>query len=151
MRDGVLWIGRYSGVPPRGRLSVTPDNKGMASTILDRQIQHKLIASVAAMNTIDNEISGGILLDSRNLASFVMDIGRINSPDPDEQVSARDLVAAFDVDGPCLVAVPLCGDWEMLPRPSLRSKSVCWVVERVAHAKEPTTKDESRQKVFRQP
>ncbi|KAK3361771.1 hypothetical protein B0T24DRAFT_724253 [Lasiosphaeria ovina] len=44
---------------------------------------------------------------------------------------ARDLVAVFDVDGPCTVATPFDHDWEWLPRPELRSMSACWVVERV--------------------
>lgn len=38
-------------------------------------------------------------------------------------------MSASDVDGPCLVATPYNPDWEILPRPELRSMSVCWVLE----------------------
>ncbi|EUC40536.1 hypothetical protein COCMIDRAFT_30544 [Bipolaris oryzae ATCC 44560] len=39
------------------------------------------------------------------------------------------LLSTFDVDGPCQVATPYNPEWEILPRPTLRSMRVCWVVE----------------------
>lgn len=46
-----------------------------------------------------------------------------------EETRARELTSIFNVDGPCVVATPFNVDWEVLPRPDLRSMSVCWVVE----------------------
>lgn len=46
-----------------------------------------------------------------------------------EAYRARELAAAFDVDGPCTIAIPFDAAWEMIPHPSLRSMSICWVVE----------------------
>jgi hypothetical protein len=39
------------------------------------------------------------------------------------------LLSTFDVDGPCQVATPYNPEWEIFPRPKLRSMRVCWVVE----------------------
>ncbi|KAL5325228.1 hypothetical protein ACEPPN_006352 [Leptodophora sp. 'Broadleaf-Isolate-01'] len=46
-----------------------------------------------------------------------------------DEARERDLVSVFDVDGPCLVAVPFNSEWECFPRSPLRSMSTCWVVE----------------------
>lgn len=46
-----------------------------------------------------------------------------------EAYRVREYTAAFDVDGPCTIAIPFDAAWEMIPHPSLRSMSVCWVVE----------------------
>jgi hypothetical protein len=46
-----------------------------------------------------------------------------------EERRSQNLVSAFDVEGPCLIATPYNADWEMLPRPELRSMSVCWVID----------------------
>ena len=48
----------------------------------------------------------------------------------------RQMVAAFDVDAPCLVATPFDSDMERLPRPEDRSMSVCWIVERIDREQE---------------
>lgn len=49
-----------------------------------------------------------------------------------EEQRAHELVSVFDVDGPCYVATPYSAQWEMIPHPSLRSMSICWVVQAVA-------------------
>jgi hypothetical protein len=49
--------------------------------------------------------------------------------DRKERLRQRTLLSTFDVDGPCLVATLHNPEWEVLPRPKLRSTSVCWVVE----------------------
>ncbi|CAN9175657.1 unnamed protein product [Alternaria alternata] len=48
------------------------------------------------------------------------------------------LLSTFDVDGPCQVATPYNPDWEVLPRPKLRSMRVCWVVEERNRSDETT-------------
>ncbi|KAL3429996.1 hypothetical protein BDV09DRAFT_200058 [Aspergillus tetrazonus] len=49
------------------------------------------------------------------------------------RIGQRELVGAFDVNGPSLLAVPYSGDLEMLPRSEFRGMSICWVVEHVPH------------------
>lgn len=46
-----------------------------------------------------------------------------------EAYRAEKYAAVFDVDGPCTVAIPFDAAWEMIPHPTLRSMSACWVVE----------------------
>ncbi|KAH6697281.1 hypothetical protein F5X68DRAFT_226664 [Plectosphaerella plurivora] len=46
-----------------------------------------------------------------------------------DQLRRTDFVSVFDVDGPCLVAVPYSSEWELVPHPEYRSMSIGWVVE----------------------
>lgn len=46
-----------------------------------------------------------------------------------EQYRAQNWVSVFDVDGPCTIATPYNALWEVIPHPSLRSMSACWVVD----------------------
>lgn len=45
-----------------------------------------------------------------------------------EQYRAQNWVSVFDVDRPCTIATPYDALWEVIPHPSLRSMSACWVV-----------------------
>jgi hypothetical protein len=103
-------------------------------------MRKKLIASIAGItNTFfdHSDDDGTMVWDRRNMAPFVVGLADRRHPSENNEARARGLVSAFDVDGPCLVAIPHNCDWEMLPRPELRSMSICWVVEPVTCIKEP--------------
>lgn len=101
-----------------------------------------MITSMAGITNFPRLDTGDMPYDRRNLAALVEGLSRIMDHEGDyelmEEAHARDLVSVFDVDGPCLITIPHNGDWEMLPRPALRSMSVCWVVEPVARTKQDT-------------
>jgi hypothetical protein len=100
-------------------------------------MQRKIIASIAVVTALSNRHDDNTIgFDRRNLILFMEDLNRKVDSHKNDEAPARDLVSTFDVDGPCLVAIPHNGDWEILPRPGLRSMSVCWVVELVTRAKE---------------
>lgn len=48
----------------------------------------------------------------------------------EREINLQKMVAAFDVDGPCLVVTPFDSDMERLPHPALRSMATAWVVKR---------------------
>ncbi|KAI0435762.1 hypothetical protein F4803DRAFT_557658 [Xylaria telfairii] len=48
-----------------------------------------------------------------------------------EEGRISDLTPIFDVDSACTVMTPYNTNWEMLPRPTLRSMGICWVIEPV--------------------
>lgn len=50
-----------------------------------------------------------------------------------EERREKTLMSTFDVDGPCTIATPYNPEWEILPRPELRSMSTCWVVDTKAN------------------
>jgi hypothetical protein len=158
MRDGFLWVGRYRiPFPPKYSASNStngqelvdnePDslapNAGKSpprsETISSRQMQRKMIASMAIITAPSNHadrVEPAIMgMDRRNFVSLVGAMSQKLGFDEAHEACARDLVSAFDVDGPCLVAIPRNGDLEVLPRPALRSMSVCWVVEPVTRKK----------------
>ncbi|KAK3387291.1 hypothetical protein B0H63DRAFT_469724 [Podospora didyma] len=150
MRDGFLWVGRYEwhSMTPE-EPSVTPTASGSSGsgplkssesapstdTILGRQMSRRFLSSMAGIAAFQRRDDDPRPYNPRGEArtvSAVMSFMRNTlGAEQRDAVRARDLVSAFDVDGPCLVAVPYNGDWEVLPRPSLRSMSVCWVVEPV--------------------
>jgi hypothetical protein len=152
MQDGFLWVGRYGNGPISERKEPSSKARGtavsssrrptaaIAESILQRQRTRKLIASMAGITNFPRLDTGDMPYDRRNLAALVEGLSRIRDHEGDyermEEGYARDLVSVFDVDGPCLIAIPHNGDWEMLPRPALRSMSVCWVVEPVVRIKQ---------------
>lgn len=157
MRDGYLWVGRYGNSPISERKEPSSTARGtavsssrrptaaIAESILQRQRTRKLIASMAGITGFPRLDTGDMRYDRRNLAAFSEDLSRIRDHGGDyermEEAHTRDLVSVFDVDGPCLIAIPHNGDWEMLPRPALRSMSVCWVVEPVARTKQDASEE----------
>jgi hypothetical protein len=159
MRDGFLWVGRYLiPVSPKDSASNSTSRKGFADeapdsqisnpgksasrseSILSRQMQRKMIASMAIITALpnsDDRVKHATMgMDRRNLVSFMSACNQNLHSNEHHEACARDLVSAFDVDGPCLVAIPRNADLEVLPRPALRSMSVCWVVEPVIRTKD---------------
>lgn len=54
----------------------------------------------------------------------------------EREINLQKMVAAFDVDGSCLVVTPFDSDMERLPHPALRSMATAWVVKRELDDKE---------------
>jgi hypothetical protein len=113
------------------------------TTILKRQLQRKMLAMFSGVASFTETDDSGTGNDRRNMAAFVDALWYgVGSHEHKERLK-RELVSAFDIDGPCLLAVPYNGEWEMLPRPSIRSMSVCWVVERVSHEEKEDRRQDS--------
>ncbi|KAI0516708.1 hypothetical protein F5B22DRAFT_636278 [Xylaria bambusicola] len=162
MRHGKVWIGRYKKCPsfkPLGgnmrRAESSTDTKGkqpmakaqhakegssnherLSTSILRRQLRRTMYA-----NLISSRMPGALQeapqVTAGTMSTFaeVMTTGIWEAAAEEARVS--NLVSAFDVEGPCLVMTPYNADWEMLPRPALRSKSVCWVIELAGSDGEP--------------
>ncbi|KAF8847373.1 hypothetical protein BDZ45DRAFT_754976 [Acephala macrosclerotiorum] len=157
MRDGFLWVGRYGNGPISERKGSSSTARGtavsssrrptaaIAKSILQRQRARRFTASIAGICNFPRLNRSDMRYDRRNMAAFIEDISRVRDHEGDyeqmEEAHAQDLVSVFDVDGPCLIAIPHNGDWEMLPRPALRSMSVCWVVEPVARTKQGASEE----------
>ncbi|KAL4895776.1 hypothetical protein BDV59DRAFT_144217 [Aspergillus ambiguus] len=119
-----------------------PDRK--PETILRRQLIRKTLAMLVGVSSFSQNGDNGVVLDRRNMAAFADLLGHQSGSRKNRGRLERDLVSAFDVDGPCLLAVPYNGEWEMLPRPGFRGMSICWVVEGVSHKdKEDRREDNS--------
>ena len=122
------------------------DKEDYASkSILQRQAIRKMTAlmvGVAGFGSSSDDMKTS--LDRRNIATLTVALSQLHSSKvPLSEIETRrskELVAVFDVDGPCLVSIPHCGEWEMLPRPEVRSMSICWVVDMMNH-------DSSRQRL----
>lgn len=160
MRDGQIWTGSYvrsrdpdltTEVEETHCLS-EEEEKDRAleegKSILQRQLGRKLLAiSMQSALINDDGTLDDSTMDRGSLIWYAVTVatGVWTVRAEDKRVS--ELVAAFDVDGPCVVATPFDSNWEMLPRPDVRSMSVCWVVEPVEDAEsekaepEDTTRD----------
>ena len=103
-----------------------------AKTILQRQFTRNLLAMLTGsmISTEPKEIDN-FAMDRRNMARFADTLYYRVEQGEQKQPLEHDHVAAFNVDGPCLLAVPFNGEWEMLPRPAIRSMSNCWVIEQI--------------------
>lgn len=144
MYQGFLWTGTYRHaskvVPTRSRPSASedldedkPPETGFGDTILDRQFQRRHMATLfLAQGKIDRKKSTETTVNSGTLTYFCEGVapGSCFSAEA-EYARRKERVAAFDVDGPCIIATPFNHEWEVLPHPALRSMSVCWVVEPV--------------------
>ena len=144
MTHGTLWVGRYVPAPaycpkmPARNLQL----QAASSTILSRQMTLQFFTTMSTMaphsgDNVPRLPTEHTSVNASSLTYFAYLVSRDTwSAEADEQ-RARELVAVFDVDGPCTVATPFVPDWEVLPRPGIRGMSVCWVVEEaVAASKE---------------
>ncbi|KAL8309481.1 hypothetical protein RB597_009651 [Gaeumannomyces tritici] len=125
---------------PRGAASGKRPETDFSNTILGRQRRNQFqldLVSFALMRQYGDNLSrrAGQMphMTQSFLTTFIQQIGSIIKGDSDpveaEKRRARRLAAAFDVDGPCIVATPYNPAWEMLPHPEVRSMSTCWVLE----------------------
>jgi hypothetical protein len=153
MENGGLWCGQYTKPWKRFGVMSEPEmpretpksesSKGKApeksspdmskQSIISRLTVFSMIASqVSVANAMSAETSETLVSrTSRYPLAFLAYF--CGYPDywnaRGEERRSQNLISAFDVDGPCLVATPYNPDWEILPRPDLRSMSVCWVLE----------------------
>jgi hypothetical protein len=102
-------------------------------SILERQLRMQILANMwaAADLTKPREPDKHRMWGLRNPAAgyaYICAYPDYHNAKGEERRS-QNLVSAFDVEGPCLIATPYNADWEMLPRPELRSMSMCWVID----------------------
>lgn len=146
MRDGYLWVGRYVAASTINREiistaqlmdSLEPKRKQVLNTrnpVAIRQIARNSAARFERLLRSDGKSAASqyTSMDERKSA-VVTEIRYYREwSDEDEARRSKECAALFDVDGPCVVAVPFNGAWEVLPRPSTRSMSICWVVAKSA-------------------
>ncbi|KAI4702958.1 hypothetical protein J4E81_001831 [Alternaria sp. BMP 2799] len=146
MQHGRLWCGTYTPPKRPARLTSPPGshpnttyeedlaahNEHLSAipesqrSIISRQLARQFL-TVGVESTLARKGKQG---NSRHaMVTFPEILRRDLWSDRKERIRERSLMSAFDVDGPCLVATPYNPEWEVLPRPKLRSTSVCWVVE----------------------
>lgn len=151
MQHGELWIGKYNqayNIPsksyendpgPAVEFPQQQDGAGLEmefksrlpDTIIQRQLKRRILATLSkGLEATSTEV-GPSKFDITSFAWFFDIVQRGLSTPEGEEKRARELTSIFNVDGPCIVATPFNVDWEVLPRPDLRSMSVCWVVELV--------------------
>ncbi|KAI0206564.1 hypothetical protein F4808DRAFT_404586 [Astrocystis sublimbata] len=162
MRHGKVWIGRYkkcpSSKPPEEnmRRAESPthakDEQAMAkaqpteegssdherpsTSILQRQLRRTMYANLISIQ-IPGAMQGSPRVNVGTMSTFVEVTTSGTWEAAAEEARGSNLVSAFDVEGPCLVMTPYNADWEMLPRPALRSQRVCWVIEAAGPGGEP--------------
>ncbi|EQB44444.1 hypothetical protein CGLO_16811 [Colletotrichum gloeosporioides Cg-14] len=152
MTHGTLWVGRYTHVDmpmdtrtrPTSKELQTSDEEAsrrnrLRNSIMHRQLSFGMMASL--MNCIsqdydkNGESSSNDRLPPGMMRNQITNLAYILVADPwsheTEINRAQKLVSVFDVDKSCLVATAYDADWELLPRPGLRSLSTCWVVEQI--------------------
>ncbi|KAI9707978.1 MAG: hypothetical protein M1820_004397 [Bogoriella megaspora] len=107
-------------------------------TILERQSVHQMMIAVSGVTVFMNEDKDNTYsdLDRGLLTAFATGLISGTWTHDAEEKRVRDLVAAFDVDGPCTVVTPWNPNWEVLPRPDLRNMRACWVIEETGRRRE---------------
>ncbi|KXH37677.1 hypothetical protein CNYM01_12187 [Colletotrichum nymphaeae SA-01] len=146
MQEGFLLVGRYDSTPDVPLVGVRPsrdlgeeesieqNNGNLPGTIIQQQLVRRILATVCSAGIegdpglpedhetkiIPSSMTWGIKALERDLFT----------PET-EQARTQQLVSIFDVDGPCLIATVFNSDWEVLPRPEIRSMSTSWVIEPV--------------------
>ncbi|USP80389.1 hypothetical protein yc1106_07663 [Curvularia clavata] len=146
METGRLWCGTY--IPPDGKDGTAPHissgsestteiNSGVGNefgklpaeksdSIIYKQIRRQCLAQLVQATPKADELTDmrwptGTLVEVLSNRDYWSTRG--------EERRKETLFSTFDVDGPCMVATPYNAEWEILPRPKLRSTRVCWIVE----------------------
>ncbi|KFZ11681.1 hypothetical protein V502_07464 [Pseudogymnoascus sp. VKM F-4520 (FW-2644)] len=101
-------------------------------TILETQITKQIMAiqyRAALHETSQNDQVNAEAVPT--MGSFITFVFFADHTKRDErEINLQKMVAAFDVDGSCLVVTPFDSDMERLPHPALRSMATAWVVKR---------------------
>ncbi|KAI0872376.1 hypothetical protein GGS24DRAFT_18569 [Hypoxylon argillaceum] len=106
--------------------SKEPERRTYTNLILQRQMRRTMMAELMAAH---GESHRNIIPATITSFAEIVSTGLWSAESEDRRI--RDLVSTFDVGGPCMILTPYNADWEMLPRPDLRSMSTCWVIEPV--------------------
>ncbi|KAM5359283.1 hypothetical protein ACJZ2D_014584 [Fusarium nematophilum] len=142
LSKGTLWVGRYQRGPDiKGPLGDMVEDERFFPTrsrarrrpILHRQLGRQTDAAMfkgALLQKLEHEREEEDPRITTGAGVGLAEVFRDGLWTPQaEDERGRSLVAVFDVDGPCQVAVPYDSSWEMLPHPAMRSMSACWVIE----------------------
>lgn len=141
--------------PPDPPNQETSNDEGdpVYESIIMRQGSMVMLSYMAAIAAVRNlKEDAGTSVPTGSITYFALLAKLSIWSSATEREREANLVAAFDVDGPCDVAVPYSSEWEFLPRPSYRSMRVCWVVEKrsepqsTASAAVATRKDAAEEK-----
>lgn len=149
MRNGSLWFGRYVAAPaqddmkthiaqvqsalPFSLTAMVDDRNPIAhrQIVRNKTARHRGILDLVSLAT-KSQTTYEELEKDWHKALFLIDIGVYGDwSDENEAYRSTHHASFFDVDGPCLVAVPYNGEWEVLPRPYVRTKRICWVVKKM--------------------
>jgi hypothetical protein len=147
METGRLWCGTY--IPPNEKEGTTshigPSSQSTAEdhsgagevfgeslsrrseSIIDKQIRRQMFTTQLQATTSSKKTPENWRWPFLALLEYVAN--RDHWLAHGEGGRKETLLSTFDVDGPCRVATPYNPEWEILPRPKLRSTRVCWVVE----------------------
>ncbi|KAK1671936.1 hypothetical protein BDP55DRAFT_280573 [Colletotrichum godetiae] len=145
MQEGVLFVGRYSHAPDAPLVGDRPtrnlgakssqQNSGIVpDTIIQRQLHRRIMATIFSSDlggTFDVFEDHETRLAPSSMAWLEEAVQQNFWAPETDQARTQQLVSIFDVDGPCLVVTVFNSGWEVLPRPDIRSMSICWVVEPV--------------------
>ncbi|KAJ0326173.1 hypothetical protein COL5a_006996 [Colletotrichum fioriniae] len=159
MQEGVLSVGRYNralnaplaGVNPRpsrgsGEGPSRQNDGNVPDKIIQRQIQRQILATLYSSGlegNFDTLEDHETRIVPSSLAWFGEALKRELFTAEAEQARTQQLVSIFDVDGPCLVATVFNSDWQVLSRPDIRSRSMCWVVEPVEKTISESSEEQS--------
>ncbi|KAL8364542.1 hypothetical protein RB595_003700 [Gaeumannomyces hyphopodioides] len=160
MSTGRLWVGGYNPpswvphqeeegprgpplgaatTPPSGKAPETGARRGGNRTILTMQMEERLMRDmirIRALDSLKSTTPGNMVTLTYRALSILANRGQFYSETERDQ-GPRRLAAAFEVNGPCVVATPYNPAWEVLPSPEIRSMSTCWAAE-----KEPPSEEE---------
>ncbi|KAK8080441.1 hypothetical protein PG997_008259 [Apiospora hydei] len=142
MDQGFLWTARYrpdtnawpESSRSKSRIELKaehePSLEKKAKTIIERQLRRRLGATMMVVTSHEHPSeSTQTQINTGSTAWFAEFYSWDFMSREADRTREKELVAVFDFDGPCTVATPFNPDWEVLPRPSLRGMSVCWVME----------------------
>lgn len=145
VREGILWAGGYSPLYDNGLVVADAENTEAVENATDQLLTHKKQSTILETQIIkqimaiqyrvtlhetsqDDQVNAeaGPTMGSFITFMFFAD----HTKRAEREISLQKMVAAFDVDGPCLVVTPFDSDMERLPHPALRSMATAWVVKR---------------------
>jgi hypothetical protein len=146
MNTGVLWAGGYISTPePNSDSNQEEADKEIpepSSVPIPGKPPKTILESQSLKQVLAGVVKNNILREEKNLDSeqTLINIGALVNMMPwlssgqglkEQNTRLRRKVAAFDVDGPCLVVVPYDSDMERLPRPVVRCQAMAWIVQPV--------------------
>ena len=145
MQDGYLWAGRYVEAPKPNndnliaQKACEPREPGLPRPEYKMAIAQKQIGrnrTANAFRFMAPNANPLLQINSGKRAALAEISYYEEWTDETEGQRVKNLASIFDVDGPCTVAVPFNGSWEILPRPRNRNMSICWVVEKTGISEE---------------
>ena len=145
MREGILWAGGYSPLYDNGLVVADAENTEIVENATDQLLTHKTKRTILETQIIkqimaiqyraalhetsqNDQVNAQAVPTMGSFITFVFFADHTKRVE--REINLQKMVAAFDVDGPCLVVTPFDSDMERLPHPALRSMATAWVVKR---------------------